>query len=336
VRSKPKDLADGSVADALLDAWSFEARTLHYLPVGAGSYHWEAVAADGTRRFVTVDDLGAKAWLGDTHDACFDGLRDAFAATAELYESGLDFVVAPLRANDGEPLRRLDSRYAVALFPYADGETASWGPYDDEGERLAVVAALAALHLAAVPASLRTTGFELPGRYHLERALRELDRPWSGGPLSEPARLAVRDAAAELAGLLALADRLAAQTLRAGGPWVVTHGEPHRANVVRASRGPCLVDWDTVALGPPERDLWMLVEAATDEAAARYAEATGTPVDDVALDYFRLTWELKDVAEYLNVLRGPHVENEDTLREYEALTRCGTIRETWNRHSRNA
>ena len=336
MRSKPEGLADGAVAAALLDGWTFEAQTLRYAPVGAGSYHWEAVDASGTRRFVTVDDLGAKAWLGDTHDACFDGLRDAFAAAAALSEGGLDFVVAPLRTHDGEPLWRLDSRYAVALFPFADGETAAWGPYEDEADRLAVVAALTALHGAAVPASLRTTGYELPGRHHLERALRELDDRWTGGPLSEPARLAVKAEAAELAELLALVDRLAADALRAGDRWVVTHGEPHRANIVRASTGPRLVDWDTVALGPPERDLWMLVESAADEAADLYAETTGTPVGDGALDYFRLTWELKDVAEYLNVLRGPHVENDDTLREYTALTRCGTIRETWKRHSRDA
>ncbi len=59
-----------------------------------------------------------------------------------------------------------------------------------------------------------------------------------------------------------------------------------------------LVDWDTVALAPPERDLWMVVESAED--AAIYADATGRQVDDEALQFFRLTWDLKDLAEYLS------------------------------------
>src|SRR5262249_25249195 len=104
---------------------------------------------------------------------------------------------------------------------------------------------------------------------------------------------------------------------------VVTHGEAHRANVLRTDEGLALVDWDTVALAPPERDLWF----AVDDGAA--AAALGAEVNEVALDYFRLAWDLKDVAEYLNVLRGPHCENDDTLREYGALTRCAAIREEW-------
>ena len=36
------------------------------------------------------------------------------------------------------------------------------------------------------------------------------------------------------------------------------------------------------------------------------------------MDFFRLAWDLNDVAAYLNVLRSPHVENEDTLDAYEA------------------
>ena len=39
----------------------------------------------------------------------------------------------------------------------------------------------------------------------------------------------------------------------------MTHGEPHAGNVMRTDEGRLLVDWDTVALAPPERDLWMLV-----------------------------------------------------------------------------
>jgi hypothetical protein len=65
------------------------------------------------------------------------------------------------------------------------------------------------------------------------------------------------------------------------------------------------------------------------EAADLYAGASGTQLDATALDYFRLTWDLKDLAEYLAVLRSPHSENDDTLRQVGALARCAAVREEW-------
>ena len=45
--------------------------------------------------------------------------------------------------------------------------------------------------------------------------------------------------------------------------------------------------------------------------------------------FFRLAWDLNDVAVYLGVLRLPHVESEDTLDAYAGVTRCMPSRERW-------
>jgi len=39
---------------------------------------------------------------------------------------------------------------------------------------------------------------------------------------------------------------------------LLTHGEPHRGNLIWTPNGLRLLDWDTVAVGFPERDLWMV------------------------------------------------------------------------------
>lgn len=326
----PEDVETGTVIDVLADRWGFDVEAADYAALGAGSYHWEVKDKTGGRGFVTVDDLDQKAWLGDTRDAAFDGLRRAFDTAVALRDRDLDFVVAPILTRDGESLHRLDSHYAVALFPFAEGEAREFGWIDDPDDRRSVVAMLAELHraTAAVGSAVRSAGLELPGRHHLDAALLQLDEAWSGGPLSEPARNAVRDSASDLAELLTLADRLSAEAEKRGGSWVVTHGEPHAGNVMRTSDGRVLVDWDTVALAPPERDLWMLVVGGTDAAEA-YVRATGTQLNDAALDFFRLTWDLKDLAEYLNVLRSPHQENDDTVRQYQALKDSAALREDW-------
>ena len=41
----------------------------------------------------------------------------------------------------------------------------------------------------------------------------------------------------------------------AGGPHVITQGEPHPGNVLRTLAGLRLIDWDVSALARPERDL---------------------------------------------------------------------------------
>ena len=310
----PENLDGSSVIDALRQSWDFDAHVADYAAVGAGSYHWEVRDTTGRRAFATVDDLGQKAWLGDTRDAAFEGLRTAFDASVALRESGLQFVVAPVPARDGESLRRLDPQYTIALFPFVEGKAGEFGVYED-GDRQAILAMLTELHQAPVTPATHSVGLTIPGRGHLEGALLDVDETWAGGPLSEPAREAVKNSASELAELLSFADRLAAEAEQRGAPWVVTHGEPHAANVMRTSEGRVLVDWDTVALAPPERDLWMLVD---------------DDQHDAALDFFRLTWDLKDIAEYLNVLRSPHQENEDTVRQHEALTNCAAIRDTWS------
>jgi spectinomycin phosphotransferase len=327
----PDALDVDAVVAALRDDWDFDVDVADYAAVGGGSYHWQVTGTAGARGFVTVDDLDQKAWLGDGRDVVFDGLHRAFDTAVALRDGGLSFVVAPVATPDGESLRRIDERYVIALFPLVEGESAEFGHFEGEDEaRLDVVALLAELHAASALAEglPGTSGLDLPGRRHLEAALEERNEPWSGGPLSEVARNAVKSSAAELVELLGLADRLAAEAKAHGGRFVVTHGEPHAGNVMRTREGRVLVDWDTVALAPPERDLWMLVGAGT-AAADLYARATGRTLDPIALDYFRLTWDLKDLAEYLKLLRSPHQENDDTRRACQALVNCAAIREEW-------
>jgi spectinomycin phosphotransferase len=329
VKAPPEEFEADVLIGALADGWGFDAETSDYAAVGAGSYHWVVRDGEGTRAFVTVDDLDQKAWLGDTRDSAFDGLRRAFDTAAALRDAGLAFVVAPIRTGGGESVRRLGSRHTVALFPFVDGSAGRWG-HAEAGERADVASMLVELHRAtpSVGSAARSVGLDLPGRAHVESALRDADRPWSGGPLSEPARHAFARRASEVAELLALADRLAAQVGSRGSEWVVTHGEPHVANVMLTREGRVLVDWDTVALAPPERDLWMLVNDSEDETAA-YVQATGHDLDRGAVDFYRLTWDLKDLAEYLNVLRSPHRRTEDSERAYEGLTNCVAIRDRW-------
>ena len=320
MRALPEELEVSALIESLAEGWSFDVETLDYAAVGGGSYHWVVRDREGRRGFVTVDDLDVKPWLGDTRESVFAGLESAFDAAVALRDSGLDFVVAPTLAGGGETVRRVGARYAIALFPFVDGDAGEFGRYKD-AERAAILTMLAELHQATpVAASMaRTVDLGLPGRGELESALDALDQTWSGGPFSEPARQALAGHASEVAELLSLFDRLAADVAQRSGDWVVTHGEPHAGNVMRTGDEYVLIDWDTVALAPAERDLWMLAGDAAGPVDI-YTDVTGHELDQVAVDFFRLTWDLADTAAFTRQLRSPHRHNEDTMRAFNALT----------------
>lgn len=326
----PDELETSALIGHLADGWGFGVAAAEYAPVGGGSYHWVVNDREGTRRFVTVDDLEAKPWLGDARDSAFDGLRRAFDTAVALRESGLEFVVAPVSTSSGETLQRIGPRHTIALFPFVAGQAGRYGDYD-AATRAAVVTMLAELHQAtpAVASFAHSIDLKLPGRRRLEATLEALNETWTGGPFSERARQALTRHASDVAELLALYDRLSGAVAKRNSDWVVTHGEPHAANVISTPESHVLVDWDTVALAPPERDLWILVEDGADDAATSYANARGHQLDQAALDYFRLRWDLADIAAFTGVLRSAHGDNNDTKKAYEALTSCLATRDQW-------
>lgn len=99
---------------------------------------------------------------------------------------------------------------------------------------------------------------------------------------------------------------------------MVTHGEPHPGNVLRAGDRRLLVDWDTVGLAVPERDLWLVAEGPQD--LARYADAAGREPDPVGLRLYRLRWYLEDLAIYFEDFRRAHGDTLDAQQAWEALT----------------
>jgi len=303
------------------DGWGLQVARMRYVPVGFGSYHWEVTDTAGRRHFVTVDDLDAKGWLGDDRESTFDGLRAAFdVALALRRDAGLPFVVAPTPDADGGTLRRAGPRYSVALFPFVDAVGRS-GMAHATAVRADVLRLLAELHGAtgvALPAA-RDRDLTLPYRPQLEAALRELDRPWTGGPYSEPVRELLADNAEDLRERLRAFDQLAREVDAAVGGFVITHGEPHAGNVLLGAGQAFLVDWDTVGLAPPERDLCLVGGDAAE--LALYTDLTGRRVDPAAIDLYTRRWELDDIGAFTSVLRSVHAHTADTEKAWDGLRR---------------
>jgi spectinomycin phosphotransferase len=319
VETPPEGVSDAALIDCVSECWGLDVDQLDYVPRGFGSHHWRATATDATRCFVCVDDLDHKPMLGSGREAAFHGMQAALdTALALNREAGLSFVVAPVPSHGGGTVRRLDPRYSIAVFPFVDGRPGDWGDSLTREERDQLLRLLGELHLAAprIGTAPPERGTELAGRAELEQALGDIGRPWDGGPFSEPARRLLAEHAGKVREWLATFDGHAA---RVGSRRVITHGEPHPGNLMRVGSRLLLIDWDTVARTPPERDLWML-DDGSEGAFTAYRETTGWEVDRTALALYRLGWTLADVASFVDALRAPHTRNPDTELAWRCLS----------------
>jgi hypothetical protein len=147
MRSPPPDLGAERLPDVLAEHWELCALTLEYVPEGGGGYHWRLTDAGGRRYFVTVDDLGTKDWMRARKDELLNGLSRALRTSAALrYDAGLQFVIAPIAARDGQPLRPIHGPYTASVFPILPGRSHPFRPYTDARLRNQVLDMIAALH----------------------------------------------------------------------------------------------------------------------------------------------------------------------------------------------
>jgi spectinomycin phosphotransferase len=212
----------------------------------------------------------------------------------------------------------------LTLTPYLDA-VAGPGPLVDDAGRERVASLLGALHRQSRPRYLPVwrplIGWHAhAGREELERCL--ATRAWSDGPWSGPAERLLDDAAPVLTLAIRRFQLLGAAVAGHADRWVVTHGEPHTANVLGTPDGLRLVDWATARLAPRERDLRQaLGEADGGGPWLAYLEAGGRPdpLSQDALEMFALEWHLSEIAEYAVRFSRAHEDTPDDRRCFARL-----------------
>jgi spectinomycin phosphotransferase/16S rRNA (guanine(1405)-N(7))-methyltransferase len=141
------------------------------------------------------------------------------------------------------------------------------------------------------------------------------------GPYARPAADLIAGQAAAISRLLGRYDDLVAEVGSQPSRLVITHGEPHPGNTMLTKHGWRLIDWDTVLIAPPERDLWSL-DLGDGAVLAAYSAATGVRPSARAIDLYRVQWDLKDLAIDVSRFRRPHpggAEDEKTWKIVNTL-----------------
>jgi hypothetical protein len=321
VQTPPDDLSEAVLASVLAREWGLACASMTYRPLGFGSHHWQIVDVDGTRWFGTVDELETKRHsAGESLDTAFDRLRAALAAARAFHDSGATFALAPVPTLDGEPVVRIDDRFGVALYPFVDGRSFVWGEPSPPAHRRAVLDMVIAVHTA--PAVVRgyamADDFGVPLRDGMEAILGSGDGMGDGGPYARPTARLLVEHAKPVEKLLARYDELVAAARGLPDRKVLTHGEPHPGNTMLTPDGWRLIDWDTVLVAPPERDLWML-DPGDGSILHAYAETTGVSPLPSMIELYRIGWDLSDMALYVSRFRGKHTGSLDDQKSWNGL-----------------
>jgi spectinomycin phosphotransferase len=285
MRERPPHVDDGDVVESVRRLWDADVDRVRYLPVGFGAHHWAAYAGAQPLLFVTFDEPGGPEPAAE--------LEAAYAGAVSLQDDGLEFVLAPVRTNEGGLVAAF-SDGVLSVTPWLDGS--SQEPLDLRW----TVDVLHRLHTTTPPPGLPVWRPKV-GPDFAESTARLTEQCWGPGPYADTARDAVRRRLSDIERWTRRYHHLG--DLARGRTWVAAHGEPHEANQVQTAEGRFLVDWDTLRLAPAELDLRTLVEA-------------GLPAADVGADpemveLFDLEWRLDEISQYVAWFAAPHPGGRD-------------------------
>ena len=317
MQSLPTDFDVATLTGAVTGEWGVAVASTAHAPVGFGSHHWVVTDPSGGRWFATVDDLRtARLTEAEPVDDAFQRLRRALDTARALRDTGAAFVVAPVPSAGGRSVVRLGEAWAVALYPYVEGDSFRWDSWAGDEHRRAVLDMVVGVHGA--PAHVRdkagTDDLGVPHRDAVEAGIAGV--PAAGdGPYAERTAALLRANAGRIAAWFAAYDRRAATVPRDRD--VLTHGETHPANSMRTADGWRLIDWDTALVAPPERDLWMLGDEMTDA----YAAATGVVARPETIETYRRWWDVADFAVGVARFRAPHTGGEDDDSTWAIISR---------------
>ena len=292
MQDPPTHVSDDEVLASVRRHWSAEVDALTHLPVGSGAHHWQASARGAPRLFVTLDALGPRRTAA--------GLEGAYAGAATL-AFALDAAVAGLPVRSGGYTVPLAGG-ALSVTPWVWGEQAGDGPPATREDAEATARTLRRLHAARVPDGVPAWGPLVPETFASDLSAR-LEAVADAGPTSASACSLLRSHLRDVD----VWTRRYHELARAAGqrPWVATHGEPQSRNQLRSLTGRLLlVDWESLRLAPPERDLRVLVDAGHGDLVE---------ADPDGLEMFDLESRLDEVDRYAARFAAGHAGASDDV-----------------------
>jgi spectinomycin phosphotransferase len=276
------------------DAYALDIVAMSFLPLGEASYSYVAAERHGPRWLIKAQ---ATARVVDL-EARLRAVRFVQAV------GGFTQVVAPRQNRWGECACPY-GHYTVAVYPFVDGDTIEPGEQTD-----AYVDGFAALlgtfHLygSRLPFPIPSETFDNPFEEPILRALRTVEAPGRlANPTQERLRALMLAQRSNLVTTLDMMRHYAAEARRLHFDPVLTHGDPNWANILVDRSGTFhLLDWEELALGPPERDLVFFSDRQPERFEAflcQYLAAHGpVRLHPELFAFYQYRWFAQEIADY--------------------------------------
>jgi spectinomycin phosphotransferase len=311
------ELQDEKIIDCIKDEYGLTIDQVAFLPIGAdlNTAVYCVVTTDKTRYFLKLRR----------------GLFDETSVTLPkfLSEQGVKQIIAPLSAKNGQLWAILDT-YKAILYPFIEGRN---GYEIDLLDRHWVEfgAALKRVHIANLPAALtsriRRENYSPHGREIVRAFLRRVDNELFDEAIASESAAFLKGRCDEILELVRRAERFAGVLQAQALESVLCHSDAHAGNIlIGANDALYIVDWDEPILAPKERDLMFVGGAqgfrghtAEQEKILFYQGYGQTPIDPVALSYYRYERIVQDIAVECQQIFSANGNGEDRKQEFEYL-----------------
>lgn len=296
------------------DRYELDIVSTSFHPRGETSFSYIATGQDQAQHLIKVQQseraAGQEAVLEAVH---------AIRSTR-----GLSQVVAALRSRLGT-LTCDYGRYVVSVFPFEGGSTASEAGLSDEAV-IQVANLLAAVHQCGESISvlaLPEEGFDNPFEAPILNALNKVDAlDRDANRFQRRLRELLLAEREDILAILETMRQLGRKARSYHACRVLTHGDPNLDNIVIDPYGGLhLVDWDDLALGPPERDLFAALGGRFERFLRHYSSAfADLRLHEDIFEFYVHRWIVQEIADYSTRILFRNTEETENEHAWRELT----------------
>ena len=312
------DLQDEKIIACLRAEYGLRAVQIAFLPLGAdlNTAVYRVVAEDETPYFVKL------------RRGVFD--ETAVALPKFLGDQGIAQIIAPLAAKTGQLWADLDP-FKLILYPFVESRNAYEVDLSDR-HWVELGAALKSIHTAVVPAALtrhvQQETYAPHWREIVKTFLGRIDDEAFDDPVAVRLAAFLKARRDEILDLVGRAERLALALQARSPKFILCHSDIHAGNILIDRNGALyIVDWDNPILAPKERDLMYIGgglggdgHAPQEEETLFYQGYGQTPLDPIALAYYRYERIIQDIAVYCEQIFLTNDGGEDREQSLRYLT----------------
>jgi len=312
------DLQDERIITCLNDEYGLLVVQVAFLPLGAdrNTAVYRVVARDGTPYFVKL------------RRGVFD--ETAVALPKFLSDQGIVQIIAPLATKAQQLWASLEA-FKLILYPFIEGHSGFEVDLSDRHWR-EFGTALKRIHTAVVPPALtrriQQETYSPQWREIVKTFLGRVDDGTSSDPVALELAAFLKARRDEILDLVGRAERLALALQARSLEFVLCHSDIHAGNILIDANGALyIVDWDNPILAPKERDLMFIGgglggdgHTAQEEETLFYRGYGQTPIDPIALAYYRYERIIQDIAVYCEQIFLTNEGGEDREQSLRYLT----------------